>query len=42
MHLSALVYCGLVLFLITVVVNAAARWLIWRVAKGSAAGSAAV
>ncbi len=42
MHLSALVYCGLVLFLITVVVNAVARWLIWRVAKGSAAGSAAV
>ena len=42
MHLAALVYCGLVLFLITVVVNAAARWLIWRVARGSAAGSAAV
>jgi phosphate transport system permease protein len=41
-HLSALFYVGLVLFLITVVVNAAARWLIWRVAKGSAAGSAAV
>lgn len=42
MHLAALVYCGLVLFVITVVVNAAARWLIWRVARGSAAGSAAV
>jgi phosphate transport system permease protein len=42
MHLSALVLCGLVLFLITVVVNAFARWLIWRVARGSAAGSAAV
>ena len=42
MHLAALVYCGLVLFLITVVVNAAARWLIWRVARGSAAGSTAV
>jgi phosphate transport system permease protein len=42
MHLSALVYCGLVLFVITLLVNAAARWLIWRVARGSAAGSAAV
>ena len=42
LHLSALVYCGLVLFVITVVVNASARWLIWRVARGSAAGSAAV
>ena len=42
LHLSALVYCGLVLFVITVGVNAAARWLIWRVARGSAAGSAAV
>ncbi len=31
MHLSALVYAGLVLFAITVVVNACARWLIWRV-----------
>lgn len=41
-HLSALVYCGLVLFLITVIVNASARWLIWRVARGSAAGSSAV
>lgn len=42
MHLSALVYAGLVLFSITVVVNAIARWLIWRVARGSAAGSSAV
>jgi phosphate transport system permease protein len=41
-HLSALVLAGLVLFAITVVINAAARWLIWRVAKGSAAGSAAL
>jgi phosphate transport system permease protein len=40
-HLSALVLCGLVLFVITVVVNAIARWLIWRVARGSAVGSAA-
>jgi phosphate transport system permease protein len=42
LHLSALVYAGLVLFVITVVVNASARWLIWRVARGSAAGSSAV
>jgi phosphate transport system permease protein len=42
MHLSALVYAGLVLFLITILVNACARWLIWRVARGSAAGSSAV
>ena len=42
LHLAALVYCGLVLFVITVLVNAAARWLIWRVARGSAAGSAAI
>jgi phosphate transport system permease protein len=42
LHLSALVYCGLLLLLITVVVNASARWLIWRVARGSAAGSAAL
>lgn len=42
MHLSALVYCGLVLFLITVIVNASARWLIWRVARGSAVGSSAI
>jgi phosphate transport system permease protein len=41
-HLSALVYAGLVLLLMTVVVNAFARWLIWRVARGSAAGSSAV
>ncbi len=42
MHLSALVYCGLVLFAITLLVNACARWLIWRVARGSAAGSSAI
>jgi phosphate transport system permease protein len=42
LHLSALFYVGLVLFLITILVNAAARWLIWRVARGSAAGSAAL
>ena len=42
LHLSALFYVGLVLFLITVIVNALARALIWRVARGSAAGSSAV
>ncbi len=42
MHLSALVAVGLVLFVITMLVNACARWLIWRVARGSAAGSAAI
>ena len=42
MHLSALIYAGLALFTITVIVNACARWLIWRVARGSAAGSSAV
>jgi phosphate transport system permease protein len=42
LHLSALVYVGLVLFAITILVNALARWLIWTVARGSAAGSATV
>jgi phosphate transport system permease protein len=42
MHLSALVAVGLVLFVITMLVNACARWLIWRVARGSAAGSSAL
>jgi len=42
LHLSALVYAGLALLAITVLVNGAARWLIWRVARGSAAGSAAL
>jgi phosphate transport system permease protein len=42
LHLSALVYVGLVRVLISVAINAMARWLIWRVARGSAAGSAAV
>jgi len=42
LHISALVYEGLILFGITVLVNACARWLIWRVARGSAAGSSAI
>jgi phosphate transport system permease protein len=42
LHLSALAYVALVLFALTIVVNAAARLLIWRVARGSAAGSRAL
>ena len=42
LHLSALAYVALVLFLVTVVVNAGARLLIWRVARGSGAGSSAL
>jgi len=40
-HLSALTYVALVLFLLTVLVNAAARLLIWRVSKGRGAGGGA-
>jgi phosphate transport system permease protein len=39
MHLSALAYVALVLFMVTVIVNAGARLLIWRVARGSGVGS---
>jgi phosphate transport system permease protein len=42
MHLSALAYVAFMLFLVTVVVNAGARLLIWRVARGSGAGSKAL
>jgi phosphate transport system permease protein len=42
LHLSALAYVAFLLFVVTVVVNAGARILIWRVARGSAAGSAAL
>ena len=42
LHLSALFEIGLVLFLVTVSVNAAARLLVWRVARGSAVGSRAL
>ena len=41
-HLSALFMVGAVLFVITVVVNALARVLVWRVARGSAVGSTAI
>ena len=40
-HLSSLAYVALVLFAVTVVVNAGARLLIGRVARGSGAGSSA-
>ncbi|HET7024502.1 MAG TPA: phosphate ABC transporter permease subunit PstC [Gemmatimonadales bacterium] len=42
MHFAALTYVALTLFGLTVLVNAGARLLIWRVARGSAAGSRAL
>jgi phosphate transport system permease protein len=42
MHLAALAYVALTLFLVTVIVNAAARLLIWQVARGSGVGSKAL
>jgi phosphate transport system permease protein len=42
MHFSALAYVAFVLFVLTVIVNAGARLLIWRVARGSAIGSKAL
>jgi phosphate transport system permease protein len=42
MYLSALFEVGLILFVITVLANAAARLLIWRVARGAAVGSKAL
>jgi phosphate transport system permease protein len=42
MYRSALFEVGLVLFVLTVVVNAIARILIWRVARGTAVGSRAL
>ncbi|HTY07340.1 MAG TPA: phosphate ABC transporter permease subunit PstC [Gemmatimonadales bacterium] len=42
MYLSALFEVGLVLFVITVGVNAMARLLVWRVARGTAVGSKAL
>jgi phosphate transport system permease protein len=42
MHLSALAYVAFVLFIVTVLVNAGARLLIWRVARGSGVGSKAL
>ena len=42
LHLSALAYVAFLLFIVTVIVNAGARLLIWRVARGSGAGSSAL
>jgi phosphate transport system permease protein len=41
-HRSALFEIGLVLFVVTILVNAAARLLVWKVSRGSAAGSRAL
>jgi phosphate transport system permease protein len=41
-HLSALAYVAFLLFVVTVLVNAGARLLIWRVARGSGVGSSAL
>ena len=42
LYLSALFEVGLILFVLTVVVNALARLLVWRVARGAAIGSRAL
>ncbi|HSB53600.1 MAG TPA: phosphate ABC transporter permease subunit PstC [Gemmatimonadales bacterium] len=42
LHFAALTYVAFVLFVLTVLVNAGARLLIWRVARGSSAGSKAL
>jgi phosphate transport system permease protein len=42
MHLSALAYVALVLFVVTILVNAAARLLIWRESRGAAIGGKAM
>jgi phosphate transport system permease protein len=38
-HLSALMAVGFTLFVITILVNAIARWLVWRVSRGAAGSS---
>ena len=37
LHLSALMAVGAILFVITLIINAMARWLVWRVSKGRVA-----
>jgi phosphate transport system permease protein len=37
LHLSALMAVGFVLFVITLIVNAIARWLVWQVSRGQGA-----
>ena len=39
LHLSALMAVGFVLLIIALIVNAFARWLVWRVARGSGKGA---
>ena len=39
LHLSALMAVGFVLLVLTLVVNALARWLVWRVARGAGKGA---
>ena len=39
-HLSALAYVAFTLFVVTVLINAAARLLIWKVARGGGGGTA--
>ena len=36
LHLSALMAVGAVLFIITLIVNGVARWLVWSVARNRA------
>jgi phosphate transport system permease protein len=36
LHLSALMAVGAILFAITLIVNAVARWLVWQVSRGRA------
>lgn len=38
MHFAAMTYVALVLFLVTVTINAAARLMIWRVSRGAGSG----
>jgi phosphate transport system permease protein len=37
LHLSALMAVGAILFVITLIVNAIARWLVWSVSRNRAA-----
>ena len=36
LHLSALMAVGAILFVITLIVNAVARWLVWQVSRDRA------
>jgi phosphate transport system permease protein len=39
LHLSALMAVGFVLFVITIIVNGIARWLVWSVSRGAGEGA---